>query len=201
MTSAPTKAQCKRCGEDYVRLSNAGKYCEPCKAIKVTGWSRSTYLKDHERNKARRRQWSRDNQAAQYGRQREWAGQNPARVLVNTARFRAKGLSVPFGLSPADIAIPEVCPYLGIPLVPGEGHTHAGSPTIDRIIPALGYVKGNVQVISHKANAMKQDASPEMLRAFALAVLKDPSVIYPEESEEDNEHSDEHSDEPPEGQC
>lgn len=34
-------------------------------------------------------------------------------------------------------------------------------PTIDRIIPALGYVPGNIVVISHRANRMKSDGTAE----------------------------------------
>lgn len=37
------------------------------------------------------------------------------------------------------------------------------SPTIDKIIPNLGYVKGNVWVISAKANRMKSNATVEEL--------------------------------------
>jgi hypothetical protein len=54
---------------------------------------------------------------------------------------------------------------------PFEFRTRYAS-SIDRIKPSLGYVKGNIQVISRKANLMKQDASPEELRNFAKWALK-----------------------------
>jgi hypothetical protein len=47
------------------------------------------------------------------------------------------------------------------------------APSLDKIDPKLGYVPGNIQVISHKANAMKWDATREELRAFAKWVLKE----------------------------
>ena len=40
----------------------------------------------------------------------------PERHLLNTARCRAKKVGLVFDLVIEDIQIPEVCPYLGIPL-------------------------------------------------------------------------------------
>lgn len=43
--------------------------------------------------------------------------------------------------------------------------------SIDRIFPHLGYVKNNIQVISHKANRMKNSATLDELELFARWVL------------------------------
>src|SRR5579872_4324273 len=86
--------------------------------------------------------------------------------LHTSARYRAKERHLPFNIKPSDIVVPEVCPLLGIKLRPGDagrGNHHAGSPTLDRIIPDLGYVKGNIQVISFRANMLKSNASLEEL--------------------------------------
>ena len=59
---------------------------------------------------------------------------------------------------------------LGIPLVPNVGGSNQtrNSPSIDKIRPELGYVIGNVAIMSAKANSMKMDAStPEELRMVA----------------------------------
>lgn len=86
---------------------------------------------------------------------------NPIPYMLMAARTRAKRLGIPFNITAEDIIIPEVCPILGIPLrmSPGSRGASRNSPALDRIIPALGYVRGNVQVISSLANAMKQDAT------------------------------------------
>ena len=41
------------------------------------------------------------------------------------------------------------------------------SPNLDKIIPSKGYVLGNLQVISAKANRIKNDATPEELMMVA----------------------------------
>lgn len=65
--------------------------------------------------------------------------------------------------------IPIFCPVLGLPLYRNSGGAAQGpnSPSIDRINPALGYVRGNVKVISSKANAIKSNATPEELLRVA----------------------------------
>jgi UDP-N-acetylenolpyruvoylglucosamine reductase len=47
------------------------------------------------------------------------------------------------------------------------------APSLDRIDSARGYVPGNVQVVSHKANTMKSNASTEELIAFSEWVQKE----------------------------
>lgn len=84
---------------------------------------------------------------------------NPAAYMLKLVRHRALEREIPFDLVPEDIFIPEYCPILGIRLTsPGDGLTDA-SPTIDRLIAEKGYVKGNISVISSRANRIKSDAS------------------------------------------
>jgi hypothetical protein len=58
------------------------------------------------------------------------------------------------------------CPALGIPLEWG-GKVYHNSPSLDRIVPSLGYVKGNVAFLSHKANLIKSDATTAEICAVA----------------------------------
>lgn len=86
--------------------------------------------------------------------------------MLYRVKNRAKRLGIPFDLERTDISIPDFCPVLGIELIyrggVGSGY-HANSPSLDRIKPSLGYVKGNVRVISARANLLKNDASVEEL--------------------------------------
>ena len=84
---------------------------------------------------------------------------------LTSLRGRAKAKGLPFNLTLEDLVIPEKCPVLDIPLIRNyeKGHSSHNSPSVDQIIPELGYVKGNVIVISVLANRIKQDATPEQI--------------------------------------
>lgn len=87
-----------------------------------------------------------------------------------SAKHRAKKARMPFDLEHGDICIPEFCPVLGVRIernVSGKTGARASSPTLDRVRPELGYVRGNVQVISSKANRIKQNATAAELMAVA----------------------------------
>jgi hypothetical protein len=91
------------------------------------------------------------------------------RALLNSAKKRAKEKGIVFNLTIEDIHLPSICPALGIELDYSKKLcVRPNSPSLDRRIPELGYVKGNVQVISHKANTMKSDASLDELRRLFL---------------------------------
>ena len=50
------------------------------------------------------------------------------------------------------------CPVLGIPLhLTGQGIQKDGTPSVDKIIPSKGYMRGNVKIISWLANRIKSD--------------------------------------------
>lgn len=88
--------------------------------------------------------------------------------LVRRIAKKASLLGIDFDLDESDIFIPEVCPALGIPLIK-DGHGQRDDiPSLDRVDSRLGYVKGNVQIISMKANRIKNDATYEELEKVAL---------------------------------
>ncbi len=90
-------------------------------------------------------------------------------MLLTAAKHRAKTRGLPFKITEDDIIVPDTCPVLGIPLQRNKkGKTHNGnSPSLDRLIPEFGYVPGNVQVISMRANLIKSNASVSELRQVA----------------------------------
>lgn len=84
---------------------------------------------------------------------------------------RARTRNLEFNLVPKDIILTEICPILGVPLV-YRGKQHSFNASVDRINNSKGYVKGNIIVISKKANTMKNDASFEQLKSFCSNTLK-----------------------------
>lgn len=87
--------------------------------------------------------------------------------MWDSAKQRARKKGLPFNISLEDIIIPEFCPVLGIRLSVLSGPYSSDKATLDRIVPQKGYVKGNVVVISMKANMIKNDATSEEIRKVA----------------------------------
>lgn len=85
---------------------------------------------------------------------------------LRAARKRAKAGDVAFALTKADVELPDVCPVFGSTLDygRGKGRRPYASPSLDRIRPELGYVKGNVRVVCYRANQLRSDATLEELR-------------------------------------
>ncbi len=84
-----------------------------------------------------------------------------ARFCANmqSARIAAKEKGLPFNLTaaylqsifPAD----GLCPILRTPMVRGSKHQGNNSPSLDRRVPELGYVIGNVGFVSNRINQLK----------------------------------------------
>jgi hypothetical protein len=70
-----------------------------------------------------------------------------------------------FDLELSDVLIPDKCPLLGIALDPGAAKWAPNLPSLDRLDNDKGYVKGNVWIISWRANDLKSDASFAELEA------------------------------------
>jgi hypothetical protein len=88
--------------------------------------------------------------------------------LYRSAKKRALQKGLEFNIELRDIHIPKKCPILKVPLICSTRY----SPSIDRIYPDKGYVKGNIAVISVLANSMKANATPKELLIFARNIKK-----------------------------
>jgi hypothetical protein len=92
--------------------------------------------------------------------------------------YSAKKQGLPLGFSStAELAsyvvsiAPDKCPVFDVPFIDrGVGFSN-WAPSIDKIDPKQGYIRGNIQIISMLANCMKRNASPDQLKQFALWAL------------------------------
>ena len=139
---------CQHCGKEFIRKQKNSKWCSTLCGNRAR--NRTYYNKSPERTRERFKQ-SRITQRES--------------LMLSRCKYRAKQSGLPFNLTKDDIVIPEFCPVLGIKLrqmaideEPKRGY-HPQAPSLDRIIPELGYVKGNVRVISARANLLKNDAT------------------------------------------
>lgn len=92
---------------------------------------------------------------------------------LGNARARAKENNLNFDID-VDYLIsiyPEdnKCPVFGVEMcfAIGKGCPQTNSPSLDRIFPALGYIKGNVIWVSNLANTIKTNATPDQIRKVA----------------------------------
>jgi hypothetical protein len=143
-----TGKPCKH-GHDSVRMVKGGA-CNQCSVIR----GEINRNKDREKfNEACRRSKKKHYTTE---KRRERYQSNIVSELYYHAKNRAKLKNIPFTIDEKDVIIPETCPILGIPL---SFEDKEMSPTLDRKINELGYVKNNVYVISKRANRLKSDAT------------------------------------------
>ena len=185
------KRKSKKRGE-YI-LETYSSYCKICDRNK------SKRVKDSEAYKERANKRKRDRlrNDPEYRekvnfQKRASAWRNRKYRLWKGAKDRAERDGLPFDITIDDIFIPDMCPILNVFFVPGTSKDYRYTPSLDKIIPEKGYVKGNIAVITNLANVMKNSASPEELRAFAANIGKylDGDIVQPPPKEEGGEVED-----------
>ena len=148
---------CNRCHESkplksfYLRKDTGyrNKSCNTCKSIHKLDILRERMSNYRERHREH------TNLTAQKSH-RKARKERPESFLLYCVKNRSRKRGLPFNLTIEDIVIPKVCPVLNIPLYfTTTGQATDNSPSIDRVKPELGYVKGNVYVISKRANTIK----------------------------------------------
>lgn len=95
----------------------------------------------------------------------------PIKYLFNLAKRRAKAKNIEFNIEIKDLKWPTICPLLEIPI--DQHHKlidYHGS--LDRIDSTKGYVKGNVMIISHRANRLKNNSTADELVLLAFNLKK-----------------------------
>lgn len=173
------QADLKSCSKCGVRHPRSQFYKHTRTADKLTSWckgcykvSRDAYYQENkERAAALSAVWREKNRESINEKRRAKKREDPRKTMYASAKHRARKGGIPFDIDLDDIVIPDECPVLRKPFDFGNTKQERMSPSLDKIDPTLGYVKGNIQVISWLANTMKNDATEEELMAFAQWVI------------------------------
>ena len=156
----PTRI-CKRCNEE-----KHFKEFRKLQKKKRTGWT----AKDGSQRTSHCKICERINAADRYRK-------NGIHQRYNSLRNTAKKKNIVFEISKEYLAklfeeAPDKCPIFGtefgiVKYSPGNkdniGDFRNNSYSIDRIVPELGYIEGNLIIVSDLANRIKNNATPDQI--------------------------------------
>lgn len=130
-------------------------------------------------------------------RQKTKSLESKFKEMVHRCQDRAREKGVPCSITWKDIkaVYTDICPILNMPLNWNSSSTgrSESTPSVDRIIPELGYVPGNIKIISNLANMMKSYATKEQLLTFSKNIenyMNCEEIVRPTENIESVELED-----------
>lgn len=85
----------------------------------------------------------------------QWANTSHEYKIWSRCKSRANQKGLDFNIDIEDIIIPDVCPIFKTAFQKSGRYT----ASLDRIDPTKGYIKGNIRVISNRANVLKSNAT------------------------------------------
>ena len=135
---------CPSCGDDSTESKHPSGYCKPCG------------------NKlARKYRIKKDKERPFYNKH-----------IRKKTECRIKGL--PYNLSEEYLEQiwTGVCPIFGIKIVLTGSLSDSNYANLDRIDPKLGYIKGNVQWLSARANRLKNNMTIDELKRLYECLVK-----------------------------
>jgi hypothetical protein len=167
--------QCSKCQETKTRADfprggtksdGLSSWCRVCHAAynKLNKKKHAAYHAEYrEKNKDKILAYNRSDRGKAKRRRHRFSAKGKITAMLVSARERARDRGIDFDLTAADIVIPTHCPVLGIPVTfPSRSRDHAIS--LDRVDLGKGYIKGNIVVVSMRANRFKSDATIEELK-------------------------------------
>lgn len=153
---------CLDCKTSISYLGRGFRRCTPCAKLQMQKQERE-WRHSHLERKS-------EIQRAYYHRKKKT---NPIHFMLYAAKVRARKHKLKFDLKEKDLVMPTHCSYLGIPIRVSRGlGPSPNSPSLDRVDVSKGYVPGNVEIISSRANSYKNNLSLSEMELMAKAFLK-----------------------------
>lgn len=142
---------------------------------------RAHYAAHKDEIRAKTREWyaqningMREKAIADY-RKRYFSGQikHRLRSAWHSAKVRAKKRGLEFDLKLSDLGEPTHCAATGIEFDMTKSFRNGNIfvPSLDRMDPSLGYVKGNVRVVCHGYNLAKHTGTDSDVVKLARAIV------------------------------
>ena len=136
------------------------KRCYKCRETKP--------VSEFRRNRSKKDGFSCDCKACHAVYVKSFYMSRPFYAILTTAKKRAKDRDLPFSITEEYLESiwTGVCPVFQVRLnlrSYGGNAQSPAKPSLDRLVPAKGYVPGNVIWISLRANQMKNDGTSEEL--------------------------------------
>lgn len=170
---------CKR-GHDYngtgksLRYVSSGSCCTQCRKETSKRWSENNA--DHHKNL--KKAWQDSNHVRGADWKQKWRSkQGFIFKALSSAKSRAHAESLPFSLTLEFLQElwdrqEGACHWLKVKMDPVASRFRPSKPTLDRLLPALGYVEGNVVWACNFANLGRGNTPIEDFEAF-LKTLKE----------------------------
>jgi hypothetical protein len=103
---------------------------------------------------------------------RDSAARHPMAIIFRSARWRANKHKIEFNITLDDLTPlrVEICPVFHTPLeygAQGKGYNNLNAASLDRIDNDRGYVRGNIVIMSRRANSIKNDGTADEHRMIA----------------------------------
>jgi len=125
------------------------------------GYNKKEYMKEYESRpevKKRMKEYKKN-----------WGQSFVGKLSRVKSRSKKKNLEFNLTIEYLESIYPKnnMCPLLNIPLDWKSSYKHPSTPSLDRIDSSKGYIKGNVQWVSWRANQLMSNATPDELLMLA----------------------------------
>jgi hypothetical protein len=137
---------------------------------------KNAYMREYqsrEQNKVKVRNYNTKNRSKINENKKEYRRKNPLAEIYCGAKSRAKRAGIEFTIELKDIFMPTHCPVLGIKLEVNDQPFSPSSISLDKVNPRVGYVKGNVRVISWRANDLKRNGTIQEFECIVAYMKKE----------------------------